>query len=295
MEKAEPHVEPLKPSEFPEGPWMKVGSDLMELDKSVYLVVVDYYSRFIELAKLENTTTSSVLNHLKSMFSRHGYPQTLVSDNGPQYSSKEFKLYALEHGITHITSSPGHPSGNGAAERAVRTVKDILKASKDPYNAMLAYRTTPLENGYSPAELLMSRKLRTKLPSITSKPETVNFAKVKEKEEQIKLNRAFTHDQRHLAKTLPPLQEGGKVWLKDRQQEGEVQGKHHDRSYFVQTDSGVYRRNRSQLQRLPETNTSDLETVETIETMPTTSIEEAGKKTRYGRNIKTPNRLIEQC
>ena len=89
-----------------------------------------------------------------------------MSDNGPQFSSKEFVLFAKDHVFSHVTSSLGHASGNGEFEQAVRTIKELLYAAKDPYSALLNYRSTPLANGSSPAELLMSRKIRTKLPEL---------------------------------------------------------------------------------------------------------------------------------
>ena len=158
--------EPLIITPMPGWPWQRIAADLMEFKKSQYLVVVDYYSRYIELSKLESTSSSSVINHLKSIMARHGVPETLVSDNGLQFASKEFVLFTKNYGFNHVTISPGHASGNGEVERAVRTVKDLLYAAEDLYSALLNYRCIPLANGYSPAELLMSRRLRTKLPEI---------------------------------------------------------------------------------------------------------------------------------
>ena len=76
----------------------------------------------------------------------------------------------------HLTSSPYHSQDNSAAEGGVRTVKTLLSKSEDPYSALLAYHTSPLENGYSPAELLMGRKLRTTVP-IISKQLVPHFTK----------------------------------------------------------------------------------------------------------------------
>ena len=85
-------------------------------------------------------------------------------------------------------SSPCYPQGNGAAERGVRTMKALLGKSEEPYSALLVYRATPLENGYSPAELLMSRKLKTTIPMIQKKlsPCLPKKSLVKEKEEKIR-------------------------------------------------------------------------------------------------------------
>ena len=109
-------------------------------------------------------TSQNIVQHLKSIFARHSIPETVVSDNGPQYSAALFKSFSEQYGFTHVTSSPKFPQANGAADRAVRTVKGLLNKSDDQYLAMLAYRSTPLENGYSPAELLMGKQLRTTIP-----------------------------------------------------------------------------------------------------------------------------------
>ena len=89
-----------------------------------------------------------------------------MSDNGPQFSSSTFSEFAGAYGFRHVTSSPRHPRSNGEAERAVQTVKNLLKKEQDPYLALLSYRSTPLHNGYSPAQLLMGRRLRTTVPTL---------------------------------------------------------------------------------------------------------------------------------
>ena len=68
-------VEPMIPSDVPERPWQTVGSDLFELNGSNYLLVVDYLSAFVEIAKVNNTSSASIVNNLKSMFARHGIPE----------------------------------------------------------------------------------------------------------------------------------------------------------------------------------------------------------------------------
>ena len=160
------HAEPLTPTQFPKLPWQKVASDLFTIKGVNYLLVIDYFSRYIEVAKLTQETSNAIITHLKSIFARHGIPQVVVTDNGPQYSSREFFQFAKEYCFEHQTSSPHFPQSNGEAERGVQTVKKLLKMSDDPYLALLSYRTTPLpNNGYSPSELLMNRKLRDNLPT----------------------------------------------------------------------------------------------------------------------------------
>ena len=125
-------AERLLSTPFPERPWQRVSSDLFEWKKSNYLLVSDYYSRYIEVIELKTQTPHEVINRLKSIFSRHGIPEILVSDNGTQYSSALFREFATEYGFTHLTSSPNYMylQGNGAAERAVKTVKGMLKRMK---------------------------------------------------------------------------------------------------------------------------------------------------------------------
>ena len=94
------------------------------------------------------------------MFARLGIPEEMFSDYGHQFAS------FAEYKFRHTTSSPHFPQANGVAERAVETVKALFKKCNDPYLALLSYRSTQLPNRYSPAELLMARKLRTNVPIV---------------------------------------------------------------------------------------------------------------------------------
>ena len=89
-----PSKEPLLPTQLPTYPWEKVASDLFELNKVNYILVVDYFSRYVEVQHLSSTTASNVIRALKSIFSHHGVPSVLVTDNGPQYDSREMKEFA---------------------------------------------------------------------------------------------------------------------------------------------------------------------------------------------------------
>ena len=80
-------------SELPKHPWQKVATDLFELNRQSYLLVVDYYSRYPEVIKLHSTTSAAIISALKTIFSRHGIQQTVISDNGPQYNSFEIKEF----------------------------------------------------------------------------------------------------------------------------------------------------------------------------------------------------------
>lgn len=104
-------------------------------------------------------------------FARNGIPFEVISDNGTQYTSQEFREFAQKWNFQHTTSSLYHQQANGLAERTVQTAKRLLEKpktdGKDPYLGLLEYWNTPTDTG-SPAQLLMRRELRSILP-ITKK------------------------------------------------------------------------------------------------------------------------------
>lgn len=244
--------EPLKPTYWPEGPWHTLGSDLFEYKGSQYLVLVDYYSRYPEVAKLESATSSCVIAHIKSIFGRHGIPFVVRSDNGPCYASVEFAKFAKEYDFTHVTSSPRYPQANGEAERFVRTVKSLLKKSDDPYLALLSYRNTPIANGESPARLLMNRTLRTTLPTVSAnlKAEVPNRETLRLKEHDYKNQMAHDYDRRHRVKEHSTLDSGQPVVIRDLNRPGVVVSDQH-RSVEVETATGNLTRNRRDVVPIP--------------------------------------------
>lgn len=239
--------EPLMTSSLPDRPWQRLGSDLFHHQGHTYVIVVDYYSRWVEIKKLHDETSESVIIALKELFAQHGIPEMVISDNGPQYSASQFQQFAAKYGFNHITSSPNFPQANGEAERAVRTIKGLLRKNQDIYLALLTYRATPLQNGFSPSELLMGRKLRTQLPMLPSKLLPAVPKPITEKENNYRQNQEQNYNKRHRARELPTLQPGDTVYLRDRKQEGQVLKRSQEpRSYIVKTSNGtVFRRNRA--------------------------------------------------
>ncbi|XP_060083284.1 uncharacterized protein K02A2.6-like [Ylistrum balloti] len=160
--------EPLIPHDIPNRPWAKVAMDLFELKGQHYLLSVDYFSKWPEISKLQGLTRSSVINHVKSQFSNYGIPDQVISDNGPQFASREFTKFSKDYGFQLTTTSPHYPSSNGQAERMVQTVKGLLKKANDPYLAILDYRNSPIDGiDLSPAQIFMGRRLKTTLPTAT--------------------------------------------------------------------------------------------------------------------------------
>ena len=143
----------------------------MSFDGSEYLVIVDYYSKMPIVRKMPTShcTAARTITHLKELFAEHGIPESIRSDNGPQFSSHLFKEFAEEWNFTHHTSSPTNPHSNGQAESAVKIIKGLLirlkYAGEDPYLALLTYRSTPVDSHLrSPGEILYQCALRTTVP-----------------------------------------------------------------------------------------------------------------------------------
>ena len=147
------------------------------------------------------------------------------------------------------------------AERAVQTVKRLLRASSEPYAALLAYRTSPLENGYSPAQLLFSRQLRTTLPITLEQRCLVvpDVSAVRRRDEHLKQRQEANFNAHHGARSLPPLPLGATVFLPDRQETGQVVSNPVCRSYVVSTSSGEFRRNRRFINIIPTTTSGSSE------------------------------------
>ncbi|XP_053374360.1 uncharacterized protein LOC128546956 [Mercenaria mercenaria] len=202
---------------------------------------------------------------------RWGISEKVISDNGPCYSSQEFVNFARKWDIKHETCSPYHSQSNGLAEKYVSICKRILtkaKASKgDPLIGILQYRTTPLESGLSPAQLLMGKQLRSVLPTsrdnLTPKILSPNLVKETTKISKGKW-KSFYDGQTKSLELLSigqtaRIQQLNKTW-----QPAVVTERHNDRSYSVCTpDGAIYRRNRRNLLKTnepsPETGALDPE------------------------------------
>ena len=232
---------------------MIVGADIFELNSNSYLIVVDHCSKYPELCILKDKTASSVVTSMKSIFARHGIPDEVVADNMP-FSSNAFRKFASARGFEVSTSSPRYPQSNGMSERAIQTIKNVLKKAcedgNDPYIALLEYRNTPISGlKESPAQLLMSRMLKSKLPTVESvlKPRVVDNPQQKLQQRSDKQKMYYDRN----AKPIPSIKEGeaarvrkGKTW-----EPAIVTAQHTaPRSYIVKTPDGTaYRRNRRHL------------------------------------------------
>ena len=170
--------EPIRTTTLPTGPWRDLAVDLLgplPTGESI-LVVVDYYSRYYEIDVLRSTVTSKVISSLEEIFARHGLPESLTSDNGPQFIATEFTESMEQQGIRHHKVTAKWPQANGEVERQNSSLLKRLQIAhaekknwKKELNVYLAgYRSLPHPTtGVSPAELLFGRKIRTKLPGLS--------------------------------------------------------------------------------------------------------------------------------
>ena len=165
-----PKEAPLHPWEWPEQPWSGLHIDYAGPYKGdMYLVVIEAYSKWMDVHMMKSTTSAASIKKLREIFATHGLPENIVSDNGPNFTSAEFKDFLAKNGIKHTKVLPYHPTSNGRAERAPRVFKEGMEKMEggNMQTKLLwflsKYRTTPHSTtGIMPAQLLMNKKIRTR-------------------------------------------------------------------------------------------------------------------------------------
>ena len=138
----------------------------------MFLVIVDAYSKYLDIVPMVHATTKGVLYALRQTFAIFGLPEHLVTDNGSQFTNEDFAHFLKVNGIHHTRTAPGHLATNGLTERYVGHFKSKMKLINldkglEDLNTklcqfLLSYRTTPTKNGKSPAELMFGRQPRTR-------------------------------------------------------------------------------------------------------------------------------------
>lgn len=255
--------QPVATKDIPTLPWQIVATDLFYFRGREYIVICDSYSGFIDFKPLKTETSSEIIGHLKNWFSTHGVPEILESDNGPQYTSKEFKEFRKTWYFQSKTSSPNHPRGNGLAERGVQTAKGVLRRctmdNSDIQLALLNLRNTPRNDQIgSPNQRLMSRMTRTNLPTSNENLKPKIVENVSEELKKLREKQKFYSDR--TSRVTKDVEKGDKIrvqfghrnWLS-----GQVtENTENPRSVIIQTDSGkTFRRNTSQLHKTKATIT----------------------------------------
>ncbi|KAL3121300.1 hypothetical protein niasHT_008282 [Heterodera trifolii] len=158
----------------PEKPWQRLHIDFCgPFFGKMWLITVDAKTKSPEVAMMKSTTTEATIEAIRKLIWTHGLPEQIVSDTGPQFTSKEFEEFCSKRGIERTLTAPYHPQSNGEAERFVQTFKKGMLLVKKDTNwdnelamnqFLLKYRVTlHSATGRSPAEMIFGRKLRTLL------------------------------------------------------------------------------------------------------------------------------------
>ena len=134
-------------------------------------MIVDYFSKWVETERIpKNANTDDVLKHLHETFTKFGFPEKIMSDGDPLYTSLKFEQYCMKFEIDHDYSSARYARSNGQVERVLQHIKNLLaKCVQDGTDyklALLIYRTTPSDCLKSPAAILLNRNLRTNMPCL---------------------------------------------------------------------------------------------------------------------------------
>ena len=204
----------LHPWIWPSNPWVRIHLDFAgPFQGKMFLIAVDAFSKWPEIVEMTSTTAGQTVKVLRDIFARHGLPEQLVSDNGPQFVSSDFADFCKSNAIKHSRVSPYHPASNGLAERMVQTFKQAMRRTMNdglPWqhriaDFLLTYRTTPHSTtNVAPSILLMGRSLRTRLDML--RPNlggTVCAAQAKQKQ---------YHDEQSKLRDFRP---GDQVWVRD--------------------------------------------------------------------------------
>jgi transposase InsO family protein len=169
-----PAVAPLHPWQWPAEPWRRIHLDFAGPFRGrMFFLAMDAHSKWPEICEMStSTSTALTIKELRKWFAAYGFPEQVVTDNGPQFSSEEFSTFMKMCGIKHLRCSPYHPASNGAVERLVQSFKRAMVAGEDkgvPLSTrltdfLLSYRSTPhTTTNRAPCELFLKRQIRTRL------------------------------------------------------------------------------------------------------------------------------------
>ncbi len=171
----------------PVRPWQKVAIDITgpfftaPKHQQNIVVITDYFSKYPEILLTTDTTTRKIIDWLEEVFARFGNPQILISDNGPQFTSREFKSFLYAKNIIHDPVPVYTPMQNGLVEVFNRSLKNnarIINTEGTTFKSgmldfLASFRSTAPENSVSPSELLFGWKIRSdsdiRNPSILSR------------------------------------------------------------------------------------------------------------------------------
>ncbi|XP_062557325.1 uncharacterized protein K02A2.6-like [Armigeres subalbatus] len=309
--------EPLTRTTMPDKPWAHIAADFMGPLPSGHnlLVLVDYFSRFIEVIVMKDLTAKLTIQAFHETFCRYGIPETLRTDNGPQFVSEALNRFCKEHGIQLLRTTPYWPQANGEVERANRALKKRLQISQinetsdwrwDLRTYLLLYNSTPHSTtGVAPSALMFGRVLRDKLPSLSAVNKGA-IEEIQDRDRQQKLVGAeYADNRRHSQPNA--IKVGDVVVARRMLRENKLSSNFHPDELEVvervgsdatlkSSHSGkIFHRNVTHLKRItPRTDEQNVDSgCTTNESATQEEAPEPSKINRPKRDYRTPNYLKE--
>ncbi|XP_058459398.1 uncharacterized protein K02A2.6-like [Malaya genurostris] len=283
--------EPMARRTIPEKPWVDLAIDFLgPLPTNEYvLVVIDYYSRYMELEIMSKITACETVRKLRKIFRTWGYRRTITLDNAKQFVSKEFSDFCTSIGVVLNHTTPYWPQANGEVERQNRSLLKRLKISNALYgdwkteldDYLIQYNNSPHSTtGMTPSELLQNRKVRFKLPQIDDISTTPPSSEFRDRDIQKKFEGKERGDARRAARTSD-IQTGDSVLMKNLtiqdklttdfgKEEYTVVGRNGPNVTVESTETGKrFDRNTSHLRKIEESNEKHFRSDDTLLTHET--------------------------
>lgn len=265
--------EPMKRREFPLGPWIDIAIDFLgPLPTGEYvLVIVDYYSRYLEMEIMKKITTTATIGRLERIFTRLGFPVTITLDNAKQFVSTEFEEWCRNRGMHLNHTSPYWPQANGQVERQNRTILKRLQIGhsktgnwkSEINNFLMMYLSTPhTVTGKTPSELMMGKTIRTKIPQLVDLETALNRDEIAERDLRLKEKGKETMDKERRAMESD-IRVGDRVVMWNNMKENKLIPNYKREVFVVMKRKGSnvcirsegsrneYERNVSQLKKMP--------------------------------------------
>ncbi|XP_055585259.1 uncharacterized protein K02A2.6-like [Uranotaenia lowii] len=202
--------EPMIRSEMPERAWQDIAIDFFTAKEyATFLVVVDYFSRFLKVIEMKGTSASKTIDALETIFNEHAYPESIRCDNGPPFSSDQFSEYCLKKNVRLIKCIPYWPQMNGLVERQnqgiLKTLR-IAKATKSDWKKAIKeyvymHNTTPNSvTGKAPLELMTGRPVKDMLPSLRTERLSNKNEEISDRDAILKMKGKLYADARRQAR-----------------------------------------------------------------------------------------------